>query len=351
MIYLLKLKHIKKMKIDIGESIVGSWLKHICGCQIIEHNWKPSKKWGNVISPKKVEEIFKAVKKEYKKDLDVEFVSKDVKKLSGFILQGEIDLLGLSFMLDEKGMLNIEKFFAVDVAFHENGLNYSGENKQRILKKYIRTALTLYQYFGVNSGEIIFVTPYIARYSEELKGLSEDLKRIFSEHNINFEFKLYCNEDFYEKVYFELYKMKDEISNSSELFMRSLKLIELTTKKYENSISENKQIIIKQERSSELKIGATVIRDFDILSKENRLSKEEIDKLSDSEYSKDKFGIPFPVLIKDNGKEDCGYIKEIRRYYVKKYRFNKQDYFLCNHWIEDYRGKYNKWVSVFYSKA
>jgi len=33
------------MKIEIGESIVYSWLKHIKKCKIIQLNWKVSINW------------------------------------------------------------------------------------------------------------------------------------------------------------------------------------------------------------------------------------------------------------------------------------------------------------------
>lgn len=33
------------MKIEIGESLMISWLRHIKECQIAQTNWKPSPKW------------------------------------------------------------------------------------------------------------------------------------------------------------------------------------------------------------------------------------------------------------------------------------------------------------------
>ena len=35
-----------QMKIEIGESLIYSWLRHAKGCQIVQTNWKPSiKSW------------------------------------------------------------------------------------------------------------------------------------------------------------------------------------------------------------------------------------------------------------------------------------------------------------------
>lgn len=33
------------MKIEMGESLIFSWLRHIKECQIVQANWKPSSKW------------------------------------------------------------------------------------------------------------------------------------------------------------------------------------------------------------------------------------------------------------------------------------------------------------------
>lgn len=33
------------MKIEVGESLLLSWLKHIKKCQIVQTNWKASSKW------------------------------------------------------------------------------------------------------------------------------------------------------------------------------------------------------------------------------------------------------------------------------------------------------------------
>ena len=33
------------MKIEMGESLVYSWLRHVMECQIVQNNWKPSAYW------------------------------------------------------------------------------------------------------------------------------------------------------------------------------------------------------------------------------------------------------------------------------------------------------------------
>ncbi len=33
------------MKIEMGESLLYSWLRHVKECQIVQTNWKVSSKW------------------------------------------------------------------------------------------------------------------------------------------------------------------------------------------------------------------------------------------------------------------------------------------------------------------
>ena len=33
------------MKIEIGESLIFSWMRHVQGCPIVQTNWKPSPAW------------------------------------------------------------------------------------------------------------------------------------------------------------------------------------------------------------------------------------------------------------------------------------------------------------------
>ena len=35
------------MKIEIGESLFYSWLRHVKQCQIVQNNWKVSSQWNN----------------------------------------------------------------------------------------------------------------------------------------------------------------------------------------------------------------------------------------------------------------------------------------------------------------
>jgi hypothetical protein len=230
------------------------------------------------------------------------------------------------------------------VAFHEGGLNYGSEEetKDRIVKKYIRTALSIYKYFGVKTADIYFVTPntrdrYINTYIEAKSAVQD----FFSNEGFDFTFHFYSNEDFYSFIFIPVERVSQIMTDTSELFARSLKLTRLMREEHDKKVSVIQSETTIPPNLEEKKIGLYVREVFDDLSKNNRLDDEMIKKLQSSEYSKDTFNSSFPVLIEDE--------KQIfdkdgrRRYYSTPYLFNEKKYFLCNHWFDSQKDNLIKW--------
>ena len=48
------------MKIEMGESLMQSWLKHAKECKIIQLNWKPSANW-TAYNEQSIEELYKRI--------------------------------------------------------------------------------------------------------------------------------------------------------------------------------------------------------------------------------------------------------------------------------------------------
>jgi hypothetical protein len=142
------------MKIEIGESLIYSWLRHEKQCQLVQTNWKASPYWnldnyedlralaekfGQYYSEKYTYDIFKCC------------------SLEQFLKQAEIDAMGIAFSQ------SAQSIFAVDVAFHEGGLNYGDKETTviKLIQKCVRIALCLYGFFNIATGEIIFASPKI----------------------------------------------------------------------------------------------------------------------------------------------------------------------------------------------
>ena len=207
------------MKIEMGESLVRTWVRHCRGCQFAELNWKPSPTWDAVIRPE--HEVWYS-------DAAAEFSSKMFKKtssLSQFLGQAEIDVLGLRL---EQG--RVGGIIAADIAFHTNGLQYGSkvETAARVTKKLFRTALILDLYFPDVPAEILFLSPKVnpATVPGVLEA-GDRLRDFFEGRSRSFQFSAVINEVFKEKVMGEVLPLQRNVADTSELFLRAVQLVGL----------------------------------------------------------------------------------------------------------------------------
>ncbi|UOG93859.1 MAG: hypothetical protein L3K52_09095 [Candidatus Thiothrix sulfatifontis] len=144
------------MKIEIGESLVLSWLRHTKKCQLVQMNWKPSVESWDLMNKSVIEQVMRESDDYFKHEHDYGIYKKNT-SLSQLIKQAEIDVMGVSYA---GGLRSI---YAVDVAFHESGLNYGPKDEtiMKIVKKLLRTAMCVHGYFDCSEGDIIFASPKI----------------------------------------------------------------------------------------------------------------------------------------------------------------------------------------------
>ena len=125
------------MKLEIGESIITSWLKHIKKCQVVQTNWKPSTSSWELGNLQEIERVIGFVSDYFQKQYQIVLFKKSASIIQ-IIRQAEIDVLGIRL---QNGQL--QRMYAVDVAFHEGGLSYGNktDTATRIAKKIIRTVI------------------------------------------------------------------------------------------------------------------------------------------------------------------------------------------------------------------
>jgi hypothetical protein len=82
------------MKIEVGESLIFSWLRHVQGCPIVQTSWKPSPAWP-VRTEAALASEFETMRKIAEERLGFEVFKKS--SFQQFIRQAEIDVLGLRF--------------------------------------------------------------------------------------------------------------------------------------------------------------------------------------------------------------------------------------------------------------
>lgn len=210
------------MKIEIGESLVCTWLRHVKQCQMVQMNWTPSDLW-TLKHRSDLDQIMKAADSLFP-DYAI-FGHKTKMPLEQFIAHAEIDVMG---------SLNIgNTIFAVDVAFHENGLGYGGtaENAARVVKKCLRAAMCIYGYFDKKSAEIIFVSPKIHKKDWPVIAQKvRDLELKLKEMGYGFSFKVICDQstpDFQSEILDPVLSVINKIADTNELFVRSVQLLHM----------------------------------------------------------------------------------------------------------------------------
>ena len=275
------------MKIEIGESLCYSWLRHVKDCQIVQTNWKPSPSW-QLLEEDSLDNFMQISGKHFATYYGFDVYKKN-RSLVQLLRQAEVDALGIS--VAEEGT----KLYAVDVAYHESGLNYSNraETVERIAKKFLRTAMCLRGYFEINDGELIFASPKInGSVLNDIVPIMTDLNFLLEKYGFGFKARLIANDDFDEKILKPIITASDGVADTSELFMRAYQL----TKMFGNCRTMPSQVATPSAQASgdagvsieslrELKVGKiaqTVLREF---LANGGSSPEEITMMQTREYS------------------------------------------------------------------
>lgn len=209
------------MKVEMGESLFYSWLRHDKRCQIVQTNWKPSPSWEFNNETKL--SLFMAASGSFfaeKCGFNI-YRNTSFKQVLG---QAECDAVGIS--INDHGT----DIYAVDVAFHEADLQYGDRKKtvEKVVQKYLRTAMCISGYFGSDEGEIIFASPKINRaVVNDLIPCISDINGLFAENALGFSARLIANEDFNDQVLRPILVASKGIADTSELFMRAYQLIKM----------------------------------------------------------------------------------------------------------------------------
>lgn len=324
------------MKIEMGESLLYSWLRHAKECQIVQTNWKVSPQW-ELKNEKEIHNVMKQTSSYFEEKYGYSIYKNN--SLEQLLKQAEVDVLGIS--MDSQR----HKIYAIDVAFHEGGLNYSSKEETviRIIKKCIRTAMCIYGYMDICEGEIIFASPKINPATmKELEPKMKEINNLFQKLGLHFHNRLIANEDFNGMILQPILRASGGISDTSELFLRSLQMYHM----FVNETGENR---LSGETLNELKIGKLVQVTMKQLFENEKITKEEIEKMLSKDYSKEVFRSNIPILIEV---QEEGNINELRidvngypRYYAYTLLIYGKRYLLSSQWAEDlHRSYYEKWL-------
>jgi hypothetical protein len=334
------------MKIEIGESLIFSWLRHVQGCPIVQTNWKPSPASAIRSEPGL------AIDFEKMREIAAQRLGFEVFKKSSFqqfIRQAEIDVLGLRF--GDAGSVAI----AVDSAFHENGVQYGDlrETVGRILKKMIRTAFVLKAYFDLHQADIIFATPKMHNaVRDALQGCWPDLLSILTDCGClsaeRLQLRIVTNGDFVEEIIHPVLDRMDQVADTSELFLRSQQLVrfcEITPRRRQMGASPARA---RPGNEGEIKIGEHVRQTMVQLARAGKLTPKVLAALSDRSHCKATFGLNHAFLQKvtpetplhAQGMDENGY----RRCWREPLAIEGARFLMCSQWFAWQRPPFDRWV-------
>ena len=321
------------MKIEMGESLFYSWLRHVKECQIVQTNWKISSQW-NLKHESELQNILDRESRHFE-ILRGYKIFKQNASLSQILQQGECDVLGISV---QDGSYC---YYAVDVAFHEAGLNYGSkeETVMKVIAKSIRTALCLYGYFDTKEAEIIFASPKInPAIMQELSPCLDDINKSFDDMGFCFRFRLIANSDFNSSVLQPILLASNGIADTSELFVRSYQMYKMFANEahtasrgnstQSKSVPRNDDYSVTSDSYGEFKVGKLAQLVLGKMLEEGKASLEEVQFMQTANYSKQFFGLNYPLLARVDS------VCDPVRYYAKPLTIYGVEYKLCSQWFE-----------------
>lgn len=312
------------MKIEMGESLFYSWLRHVKECQVVQTNWKISPQW-QLQHEDELSALMQITDKHFSDKYGYKIYKKN-SSLSQLIQQGECDAVGVSI---QNGAL---RTYAVDVAFHESGLNYGSreETVMKVILKSLRTAMCLYGFMGSRDAEIVFASPKInPAILSDLAPCMEDINSILKQRGFDFTARILANDDFNESVLKPILLVSDGVADTSELFLRSYQMYKMfsTTPAIPKTV---RRTTAQPETGdiTELKIGKMAQIVLRRMLEDGAASEDEVTFMQTADYSKQLFDLQFPLLMKAGAEFDS------IRYYTKPLTIRGEQYYLCSQWYE-----------------
>ena len=326
------------MKIEMGESLIYSWLRHTKSCQLVQMNWKTSHSW-TLHNEIELITMFDELNTYFTSGTSVKLFKKTT-SLGQFLKQGECDVLGITMQA------GTPSYCAVDVAFHESGLNYGSKQETifKVVTKCIRTAFCLYAYFNTLEGTVIFASPFVSNgIKTEVEKHLTDLNSYFSSKGLKFQAQLICNDEFNKQILDPVLVDCKGASDTSELFARAYKLIDMFVSKKHSPSRKTATPVLSTSIASGAyahmkpgKLANSVMRN---ILQTGAVHKKEFADLQDAAYCSKVLGLRYALLV-DNRTTNR------ERYYATPITVAGKDYYICNDWYENKKHLLIDWIAI-----
>ena len=316
------------MKIEIGESLGYSFLRHVKGCWLVQTNWKPSDQWPTERTSAELEDMFKGLKRNFDPGGNV---FKGTKTVSQLLKQAEVDVIGV----DLQGEVH-----ALEVAFHEGGLNYGGGVNNRLSKKLLRAFMVLHKYHPRRSKfHIYFVSPKV---NPSIQSQLEETFNVLTKEFPAVEWTLATNDKFTREILMPTLDKAGSVSDTTELFVRSQRLMALAGPQQSSPPADRDQVLKYQEPLPQMESDTDIQQVQPLVRSLMRTLLEgwpdlldDADKrnMADPLFCKDQMGLNLAgfALLRDaiNGPQVNGR----GRYYTRSYGGR---FLVCSQWWKQY---------------
>ena len=323
------------MTIEMGESLVASWLKHVKCCQIVQANWKYSTSWKKVSGEKarnKRHYEIELLVKEAQDKLGI-LKRKQTKNVGAVVdcmfRQVECDVLGVRFGTD------VPEYIATEIAFHGKGLHYTPPKSSvienaidftahKIITKMFSTAMVLYWSLGVKKAQLIFASPKtIPSFETEIIKKVKSLKDFFRKHKkFEYSFDFITNKRFKTEIYECVKEKIGEVADVSELYMRAILLSDVVEGEGDSEYEEVKSESDEEDRDEAIALthDANFKKACSILGLTSDVLKEAI---------KDEVALYEKLVeLRGSGKDDCGWAQMgLRETYRRMFDLDKRPTF------------------------
>ena len=302
---------------EMGESLMYSWLRHVKGCQIAQTNWKASPTW-DMKYFMEAQDLYSRFLEDAKTQGPVEDECKISFKQS--LYQTEIDVIGLN----KTSLSHNGKIYAAEVAYHSDGLHYNKNGKNnstgKVISKLIKNAVAVYAIWGNIEAEILFVTPVISNtLNVQIQSTIKILNGLASSYGLNYNFRFIANDDFKLRIIDPVYIMSQGVNDSSELFLRAQKLLDIS------GVLSVKNNLKNPDSFDEFgAVGEIANKALRAVLSNKDINKKIIDGLQPLISSSTLTPL---VNTVPHGLSN--------RYYKTPIMAKNGDFYLCNHWFEN----------------
>jgi hypothetical protein len=335
------------MKIEIGEFLLLSWLRHVRGCVVTQMNWSPSPAW-TIARERELRATFEAVRRF--SDDAIGRSSFGPVDFEWFVRHATIDVLGLR--IDPAG--GGTEAIAVDSAINDTELPHGNaeETIVRLLQRMTRAGFALAAFLEPRQASVVFATPWLAQaVRQEVQRHLALLELRLAEQRLHavsrLRFRVIADADFADEIVQPVLAHVDAVADTSGLVAQPRPATPLGSAG-NGAPAHGADRPAKATAKKASRIGEHVRRTMTELAASGRLNARIVGDLLDPRYCKGRFNLGYPFLKPVDGSIPLSRQGNDRhgrgRYWKKPLRVGDREFLMCNNWFVWQRDAFDAWV-------